>query len=70
MCPKQGMTVFLAIKTHTNGSVFIRFTGKHFKIEEIKTSVIKIVIFSTKVVFFRMVFFRLSSRCLWPLKSG
>ena len=57
MYPKQGMTVFLAIKKHTNGSVFIRFTGKHFKIEEIKTFVIRNFDFSTKVVFFRLVFF-------------
>ena len=58
MCTKQGMTVFLAIKKHT--SVFKRFTGKHFKIEEMKTFVIEIFYFLTKVGFLDC-FFRLSS---------
>ena len=50
------MTVFLATKNHTIGLVFIRFTGKHFEIEEILTFVIKIFNFSAKVGFFRLLF--------------
>ena len=57
MFSKQGMTVFLAIKKHTNGSVFIRFTGKHFEIEEIKTFVIIFKKISTKVFFLDWFYF-------------
>ena len=50
------MTVFLAIKNHTIGSVFIKFTSKHFEIEEILIFVIKFFNFSAKGFFFRLGF--------------
>ena len=45
-----------ALSEQCIGSAFIRFTGKHFKIEEILTFVIKICNFSTKVGFLDWVF--------------
>ena len=48
---KTGTTVFLAIKKHMVGSVFIRFKGKHLKIEEKIMFVTKKINFSAKVFF-------------------